>query len=382
VGTTVVITGANFVGATAVKFNGIPATSFTVNNGSHVTTTLPTGATSGTISVTTAGGTAASSANFTVTTTPSMTLTASPTSQTIAVGDTTSYTLTLNRNNFTGNATLFVTGLPTNTSAILSPNPTTGTTEFVTLTVPNNATTGSSTLIFGATGPALVNPVAAQLTIAPPATATNLNAKVNFSLSSLSQINLVRQTVTVTNHSGGTLNGPLYLALNNLTSGVTVSQINGSTSQQLQGLSPLALVLPMGQTLANNAVAPGVLLEFRNNTISPLSYGLGVQDGQANDKTSLMGITPSALAVAIRTGQTVTVTNTSSATLNGPFYLSAENLTPGASLSNRTTVVPSGAPAIGLTLSSLAAGAQTKVTLQLNNPTLSPLSYTPAFFGP
>jgi outer membrane lipoprotein-sorting protein len=96
----------------------------------------------------------------------------------------------------------------------------------------------------------------------------------------------------------------------------------------------------------------------------------------------LVDITPSGLTSVTRTSQTVTVTNTSARTLNGPFYLSAESLTPGASLTNRTTTASTGAPAVGLTLGSLAAGAQTQVTLQLDNPTLNPLSYTPAFYGP
>jgi predicted extracellular nuclease len=62
----VTITGANFSGATAVKFNGTTA-SFTVNSATQISATVPTGATTGTISVTTAGGTATSASSFTVT---------------------------------------------------------------------------------------------------------------------------------------------------------------------------------------------------------------------------------------------------------------------------------------------------------------------------
>ena len=67
VGTNVVITGSAFTGATAVKFNGTAATSFTVNSDTQITATVSTGATSGTISVTTANGTGTSSTSFTVT---------------------------------------------------------------------------------------------------------------------------------------------------------------------------------------------------------------------------------------------------------------------------------------------------------------------------
>lgn len=67
-GGTVVITGTNFTGATAVRFNGTAAT-FTVNSATQITATVPVGATSGTISVVNATGTGTSATVFTVSTT-------------------------------------------------------------------------------------------------------------------------------------------------------------------------------------------------------------------------------------------------------------------------------------------------------------------------
>ncbi|HEX9123772.1 MAG TPA: IPT/TIG domain-containing protein [Actinomycetota bacterium] len=66
VGTSVTINGTNLTGATSVKFNGVSA-SFTLNSASKITAKVPSGATSGKISVTTAAGTATSSGTFTVT---------------------------------------------------------------------------------------------------------------------------------------------------------------------------------------------------------------------------------------------------------------------------------------------------------------------------
>ena len=66
-GKTLTITGTNFTGATAVKFNGVSAITYTVNNANQITATLPSGATTGLISVTTPDGTGSSSSNFTVT---------------------------------------------------------------------------------------------------------------------------------------------------------------------------------------------------------------------------------------------------------------------------------------------------------------------------
>jgi hypothetical protein len=77
VGTSVVITGNNFMGATAVTFNNVNATSFTVNSNTQITAVVPTGAATGPIKVTTPGGSVTSSTNFTVSTLHSRSVTLS-----------------------------------------------------------------------------------------------------------------------------------------------------------------------------------------------------------------------------------------------------------------------------------------------------------------
>ena len=64
-GTSVVLTGTNFINATGVKFNGVAA-SYGVTDANHITATVPNGATTGTISATTPGGTGTSASSFTV----------------------------------------------------------------------------------------------------------------------------------------------------------------------------------------------------------------------------------------------------------------------------------------------------------------------------
>ena len=74
----VVITGTNFTGATAVNFYNSQSATYTVNSSTQITATLPAGATTGPISVTTPSGTATSSSSFTVNTLPtSLSLTGS-----------------------------------------------------------------------------------------------------------------------------------------------------------------------------------------------------------------------------------------------------------------------------------------------------------------
>jgi hypothetical protein len=133
-GTVVTITGTNFTGATAVSFNGHPAT-FTVSNSGTVTTAVPVGAPNGPITVTTLDGTATSTGSFTVT--PGgvpFSLSATPSSQTVTAGASTGYTVTISRNTgFTDNLTFSVSGLPAATTTIFTPNPASGNSCTITL---------------------------------------------------------------------------------------------------------------------------------------------------------------------------------------------------------------------------------------------------------
>jgi hypothetical protein len=65
-GLSIIVSGSSFTGASAVSFNGTAAT-FTVNNDSQITATVPSGATTGPIAVTNAAGSGASAASFIVT---------------------------------------------------------------------------------------------------------------------------------------------------------------------------------------------------------------------------------------------------------------------------------------------------------------------------
>jgi hypothetical protein len=66
IGTTVTLSGIGLSGITAVKFNGVPATTFSGGSGTSSTAVVPSGATSGKISVTTAAGTVQSAASFAI----------------------------------------------------------------------------------------------------------------------------------------------------------------------------------------------------------------------------------------------------------------------------------------------------------------------------
>jgi kumamolisin len=131
VGTSVTITGTNFTGATAVKFNGTSA-SYTVGSATSITATVPTGATTGAISVTTSAGTATSASSFTVTTSGGSAPTISSFSPTSgAVGA----SVTITGTNFTGATAVKFNG----TSATF----TVASSSSITTCVPSGATTGA-----------------------------------------------------------------------------------------------------------------------------------------------------------------------------------------------------------------------------------------------
>jgi hypothetical protein len=65
-GTVVQISGSNLTGATAVTFNGVAASEFSVVSDALVRATVPAGATTGPVRVTTPGGAAAGATDFTV----------------------------------------------------------------------------------------------------------------------------------------------------------------------------------------------------------------------------------------------------------------------------------------------------------------------------
>jgi hypothetical protein len=129
VGTSVTINGANFSGATSVKFNGTNQPAFTVNPaGTQITAAVPAGATTGPLAVTTPGGTATSTSNFTVLAAPSIT-SFTPTSGPAGTS------VIINGTNLTGATAVTFNGV---NATVFTVNSATK----ITATVPNGATTG------------------------------------------------------------------------------------------------------------------------------------------------------------------------------------------------------------------------------------------------
>jgi hypothetical protein len=128
VGTSVTITGTDFTGVTNVTFNGTAATSYTVDSAMQIRATVPTGATTGKISITNASGTGMSATDFIVNVPPTITE-FTPGSGPVGTS------VTITGMNFTG-----VTNVAFNGTAAMSY--TVGTATQIRATVPSEATTG------------------------------------------------------------------------------------------------------------------------------------------------------------------------------------------------------------------------------------------------
>jgi hypothetical protein len=82
---------------------------------------------------------------------PDFSLSASPTSQTVARGSSTTYAITINElNGFTGPVSLSASGLPSRSSATFSPNPAT-TSSMLTVSTSHNTPRGAYTLTIAGT---------------------------------------------------------------------------------------------------------------------------------------------------------------------------------------------------------------------------------------
>jgi hypothetical protein len=144
IGTAVIIHGTGFTGATAVKFTSGKTATFNVDSDTQITTAVPSGAKTGTLTVTAPAGTLTSPDNFTVTAAPPPApVVASFTPKQGAVGT----TVTITGSNFAGATSVSFNTTSTSTITVKSDTQ-------ITANVPAGATTGlvSVTTPLGGTG--------------------------------------------------------------------------------------------------------------------------------------------------------------------------------------------------------------------------------------
>jgi subtilisin family serine protease len=163
--TATVTPSGGFTGTVSFSASGLPAgasasfnpASVTTSGSSTMTVTTSSSTPAGSYPVTITGTSGALIHTTTVTlvvttpTTPNFTLSASPSSQTVTRGASTTYTVTVTRTGgFTGSVSLSLSGLPSGATGAFSPNPATGASS--TLTVRTATTTPAGTYAVTITG--------------------------------------------------------------------------------------------------------------------------------------------------------------------------------------------------------------------------------------
>ncbi len=302
---------------------------------------------------------------------PSLGLVVDPASQTLALGSQGVFNLLLNRVDSSGSVKFSVLDLPPGSQALLDPAQTSENTSQLTILAPNNTQTGTFAVTIVAQSVEISDLAILTLTISPPSAVTDLGDQVTITQGGLINTTRIRQQVTITNTTGAVLEGPLYVALADLTPGVTVTTpLAGGESAGI----PLIKILNLDETLEIDA-ARTITVELENPTPEQISYTPKLVDQGLTEV--LATFTLGGTVKVTQNRQAVTIT-TLGATLTGPFYLSVEGLTPGATLLNATTVTPdTAAPAIGFLPTTLETNLA--VVLAFENPTPSPLNFTLRF---
>ncbi|WP_201979721.1 IPT/TIG domain-containing protein [Hymenobacter rubidus] len=217
VGTSVVISGGNFQGTTVVSFNGTSAPGYVVNGtGTQITVNVPSGASTGPISLTTGGGTAISASSFTVLATPTI-VSFTPT------GGTTGTTVTITGTNFTGTTNVSFNGASATFSGVTNTS--------ITAQVPSGASTGPITV----TAPGGTAASASNFVVNPAPAIASFTPSTGTAGTSV--------TITGTNFTGAT-----SVAFNGVAASFTVASASSITATVPAGAStgPVTVTAPGG----------------------------------------------------------------------------------------------------------------------------------------
>ena len=295
VGTTVIITGTNFTGATAVSFNGAGAT-FTVNSATQITTSVPAGATTGNVTVTTPGGTSNGSP-FTVVA-PAPTLTSlspfsGPPGTSVAITGTN--LMGANSVTFNGTAATFTVNSATQ----------------ITATVPAGATTGN--VVVGT----------------PAGTSNGLNFTVTTPAPSISSLS----------PTSGTVGASVVITGSNFT-GTTAVSFNGTAATfTVNSATQITATVPAGATTGNVTVTtPGGTSNVVPFTVLPPAPAISSLSPNSGTPGTSVVITGSNLS-----GATAVSFNGTAATftVNSATQITA-TVPAGASTGNVTVTTPGG----------------------------------------
>lgn len=156
------------------------------------------------------------------------------------------------------------------------------------------------------------------------------------------------------------------------------AQVAGVTEWHNNADEPDAIDYNLNDTAEDPYVKNAYRASDHDPVVVSLALAPAFSDVTASAKIAKSGFTMNRLTG--KTSGTVTITNTSGATLNGPLHLVLQGLTAGVTLDGKSGD-QNGAPYLTLPGGSLAAGASVTVTTVFTNPAKTGIGYTAKLFS-
>ncbi len=344
-GTSVVITGTNFTAASTVWFNGTNAT-FTVNSSTQITATVPSGATTGNISVITPGGLATSAGTFTISASGPVVINTQPVSKTNNAGLSATFTVAAS-----GSGTLSYQWIHATTNVVNGANISGATTSALTLTNISQTNAGSYSVIITNTLNSVTSVVVTLTVIDSPAIVTQPQSQTNapggtavFSVSAVGSAPLSFQWKKGTTNlvNGGNITGA---TTTNLTvSGLAVadsgsySVVVSNTASSTTSTTALLVVAGTNQTITFGSLANKNYGDVAFPLVATASSGLAVQFSVVSGGATITGtnltITSSG-SITVRASQPGNVNYNPAPTVDQSFTAAKVALTATANSTSR-----------------------------------------------
>ncbi len=302
-GGAVTIRGSLFTGSTAVSFNGTAQPTFTVVNDTTITTTVPVGATTGTVSVTNPYGTGTSSSTFTVIPAPTVTG-LSTTSGTIGASVTitgTGFTWATQVQFNTTNATFTVVS---NTS-ITCTVPAGATSGAITVTNPAGNASSATFTVIPAPSVTSFTPGTGPVGTSVSITGTDFQAITNVRFNGINSSYTVNSptSITATVPSGATTG--LITVLNGTGTGTSASNFTVTTPPTINSFSPSAGGIGSVVSINGTNLTGATVVSFNGTNATTFT----VVNSTTINATVPTGATSGAIAVTTPSGSASSSTN-------------------------------------------------------------------------
>ncbi len=328
---TVTPSGA-FTGTVSFSVSGLPAGAAATFNPTSVpgsgtstmsvttSSTTPTGSYPLTITGTSGTQTHTASVTLVVTApvTPNFSLSASPASQSVVQGASTSYTVTITPSGgFTGSVTLSASGLPAGAAASFAPNPATSTST-MSVTTSSTTPTGSYPLTITGTSGTLSHTASVTLIVTAAAT-PNFTLSASPSSQTVTQGASTSYTVTITPSGGFT--GSVTFSASGLPAGATASFAPNPATSTSSMTVTTATTTPAGSYPLTITGVSGTLSHTASVTLVVTAAGAG---------NFSLSATPASQSIPAGASTTYTINVTRTGGFTGGVTLSATGVPAGA----------------------------------------------------